>query len=581
MASLGDTTKQGKGHIVDRPGGIANEKEIEQYEKECTARQLEGQRQKQSKLNDLLLAVGYAIDLIPDAIKTHAGEMAAGLIEGLIEFAKDGAKILAASTAIGALIGAIVGAGAGAVPGAEIGFEVGLKILEVYGVAMLIQTILQMAGGFISNLEQFLTLVFQANGDKEQLKKAANYLAEAVGIFVSVLLMALLAYLLKKGTERILQTKFAKTVGESRLSKWFKERANSETSKKLMQQEQPKSVEPSAPKEEPQTKKVDQPSEHVKIEEPSLDGTRKVQVTEDGGCKVCASPCDKIRNKYAEEVSQNPKIAEKINEIEKSSSTLAEKQQQYKKLDQQLADIRLNNFSNGPKLKLEGWIGKRIKVGDALPEGYNWNDGKVFRKPGKVDANYAPLEISEKSKLKLMELPERASNPSTMKRNFKNSLADDIKNKNPKWDQEKIRAEVEKQLEAQQIHHILPDEVIRKHLLGKAAREAGYDLDGGKNLKGLAKNKKLIDTAEPGHWSNHPEYTQLVEAEMSKSQKRLEQQYKTTIDKVPKFELLKEMERLENLFREKIEKGNVPMKDGRLSEILPTTKSTQNEESHV
>ena len=580
MASLGDNTKQRKGVIVDLDAGTATKEDLERYEKECTERQLERQRQKQSKLDDLLEAVGLSIELIPGAVKRHAGEMAEGLLEGLIDFAKDAAKILAASTTIGALIGAIVGAGAGAIPGAEIGFEIGLEILEVYGLAMLIQTIIDMAAGFISNLGQFLDIVFHANGDKDQLKKAANNLAEAVGILVSALLMALLAYLLKEGTERISKTKFAKTVGESRLAKWFKERSNKETSKKFNQSEPAKKIENQPkPKEDSQTKKTDQPSEHVKIEEPSLDDTRKVQVTEEGKCGVCASPCEDIRKRYSEELAKNPKIGKRISDVEKSSSSLADKEAQYKAIDQELADIRLESFSNGTKLKSEGWIGKKVNVDGPLPEGYNWNNGKVHRKAGNVDANYAPLEVSEKGKLKVSE-SKRLSNPSTMKTNFKNALTAEVKAKNPKWGEDKVKSEVERQLQDKQIHHLLPDEVIKNHPLGKAAREGRYDLDKASNLKGLADSKNLKNI-EPGHWSSHPEYTKQVEVEMTKSQKNLEDKHKTSIDKVPKVDVLKEMERLERLFRDKIERGDVPMKDGRLTEITPKARTTQDEESYA
>jgi hypothetical protein len=84
-------------------------------------------------------------------------------------------------------------------------------------------------------------------------------------------------------------------------------------------------------------------SDTVEVEEPSLDGEREVQVTEDGGCKVCASPCDKIRNKYRTELDNNPEIEQRITEIENSTNSKSNKAKQYQEIEQQLADIRKAN----------------------------------------------------------------------------------------------------------------------------------------------------------------------------------------------------------------------------------------------
>jgi hypothetical protein len=167
---------------------------------------------------------------MPEAITRRAGEVSRGLLQGLLDFAKDAVKILAVSTAVGALIGALFG-GVGAVPGAEIGFEIGLLILEYYGLATLIEAVFNVASELVGQLGRFIKLAWDANGDKEQLDLAARALAEAIGILVSAVLVAVAAYLVKKGGEALGKTKFAKTVGETRLAEWFKERQQLKTTK--------------------------------------------------------------------------------------------------------------------------------------------------------------------------------------------------------------------------------------------------------------------------------------------------------------------------------------------------------------
>ena len=183
----------------------------------------------EQKIEDFKAACRMSVPYMPDAIARRAGEMGQAILEGLLDFAKDAVKILAISTAVGALLGAIFGGGVGAIPGAEIGFEIGLLILEYYGLASLIAAVLSVAGDLVGQLGQFITLVWDANGDKKQLDLAARALAEAIGILVSAVMVAVAAYLLKKGGEALGKTKFAKTVGETRLAQWLKERQQLKT----------------------------------------------------------------------------------------------------------------------------------------------------------------------------------------------------------------------------------------------------------------------------------------------------------------------------------------------------------------
>ena len=224
-------------------------------------------------------------------------------------------------------------------------------------------------------------------------------------------------------------------------------------------------------------------------------------------------------------------------------------------------------FSNMADLQTKGWLGKELKVGDPLPDGYAWNNGKIFRKPGKVDAGFAPLTLVGNI-LSIKESAGRISNPATMKRNFKAALAETLKAENPKWTDAKIKAEVAKIADKSAVHHIIPDNVVQDHPLGVAARDAGYNLDRGSNLKGLPKSKELTDLkgGDAGHWSSHPKYDQLVRGELDTIQAGLEKQF-GSLDKVPKQRLLDEMKKVEDKFRDKIDKNDVPKKDGRLTEL--------------
>jgi hypothetical protein len=187
----------------------------------------------EQKIDDFIAACRASGKYIPGAIASRCGEMAEGLLKGLIDFAMDAAKILAVSTAVGAMIGALFG-GVGAIPGAEIGFEVGLLILEAYGLYMLIEAILGVAGDLVSQLGRFISQVWNANGDPKKIEEAGKTLADALGILVSAIMVVVAAYLLKKGAKALGKTKFAQTVGETRLAKWLEKREKATTTKEVV-----------------------------------------------------------------------------------------------------------------------------------------------------------------------------------------------------------------------------------------------------------------------------------------------------------------------------------------------------------
>lgn len=177
----------------------------------------------QQKVADFAAAGAASGKYVPAAVARHAGATAEGLVDGLIAFAKDAAKILATSTAVGALVGALFG-GVGAVPGAEIGFEIGVLILQAYGLYELLAAILEGAGALLGHLAQFVSLAWNANGDKKQIEAAGMALAEALGTLASAILLALAAYVLHKSAKALSETRFGKLLGPERLFRWLEER---------------------------------------------------------------------------------------------------------------------------------------------------------------------------------------------------------------------------------------------------------------------------------------------------------------------------------------------------------------------
>ncbi len=222
-------------------------------------------------------------------------------------------------------------------------------------------------------------------------------------------------------------------------------------------------------------------------------------------------------------------------------------------------------FANESSLKDLGWLGKDIKPGDSLPDGYHWKNGKISRNPGKKEANFAPLEASE-GKLMIGDAGERISSSSAMRRNYEAALAEKLKKDNPTWTDPQVATEVANQIKKESIHHIIPDNVVQDHPLAKIARKkAAYDLDRGSNLLGMTrKDYTNVSAGEMGHWTSHPNYDAIVKGELNKAESLLINEFKS-LDDVPLDRLLKEMEKVETIMRDRLLRGDVPMKDGHLS----------------
>jgi hypothetical protein len=166
----------------------------------------------------------------------------------------------------------------------------------------------------------------------------------------------------------------------------------------------------------------------------------------------------------------------------------------------------------------------------------------------------------------------RLSDAGRMRANYEAAVTEKLKAANPAWTERQVSTAVKAEMERTQIHHIIPDQVIRNTELGRAARAAGYDLDRAENLMALP-NKRTFDPAKDavGHWSKHENYSKAVKLEMEKTAKDLKSKYHT-LENVPKEVLQREMKRIETKFRQKLEIGDVPRSPtGRLSALPMAT----------
>jgi hypothetical protein len=129
---------------------------------------------------------------------------------------------------------------------------------------------------------------------------------------------------------------------------------------------------------------------------------------------------------------------------------------------------------------------------------------------------------------------------------------------------------VQRELGRVQIHHLVPDELVRTTELGQAARKAGYNLDRSENLIGLAKSAEAkLTPDEIGHWTNHPEYTTAVKERLDNAVKELKADY-GALEQAPKEAILQKMKEVEDEFRKLIESKEVKTKDGRLATLPPS-----------
>lgn len=103
---------------------------------------------------------------------------------------------------------------------------------------------------------------------------------------------------------------------------------------------------------------------------PSEDGKRKVRINEEGKCEVCASPCDKIRERY--KAVMTPELEAKIKAIEGDGKlTDPQKAEKLKPVEQELSNL---NNKTGRDITSE------ILDGRVKPDGGKWRWANNWKK---------------------------------------------------------------------------------------------------------------------------------------------------------------------------------------------------------
>lgn len=208
---------------------------------------------------------------------------------------------------------------------------------------------------------------------------------------------------------------------------------------------------------------------------------------------------------------------------------------------------------NWPKIR--GVLGKKFDK-RLLPQGYYVRTvgGKpvISRAKGMTDDDlYAPLTVDAKGNFALKTTSARLSDPTRMRNNYTRTYGP-LK-------------------PGHQIHHLVPDNLMRDHPLGQAAVRAGVDLDRARNLMGLPGKTAYQAGGDAGHWSSHPLFDGMVSVRMTELTKDLERKY-GSLDLVPKNVMQRTMDSLADELRLLIKNGKAPTtKDGRLA-ALPGTK---------
>jgi hypothetical protein len=151
-----------------------------------------------------------ALRLAPGAVYQETGYQLGQVIEALLPGLLQMLAVLGISVVAGAAVGAAIGlflggvsAAPGAVVGAELGLEIGTAVLAWMGLGFLAVAIGQGMGELTGVLMHAIRRAWHAaerHHPQFETDRAAEGLAQAVGILFRLILQGLLAYVLKKGT---------------------------------------------------------------------------------------------------------------------------------------------------------------------------------------------------------------------------------------------------------------------------------------------------------------------------------------------------------------------------------------------
>jgi ribosomal protein S15P/S13E len=129
----------------------------------------------------------------------------------------------------------------------------------------------------------------------------------------------------------------------------------------------------------------------------SVDGQRHLEITKDGVCEICASPCEDIRTKYSTELTENPDLAAKLDDASRLTDVKAQ-EAAYKDVEQKLADAKAAKGSGqGPAASgpatLDPSMAANARPAEQLTakrlaDGYPEFNGRTFKAPPPPDPGY-------------------------------------------------------------------------------------------------------------------------------------------------------------------------------------------------
>jgi hypothetical protein len=166
----------------------------------------------------------------PQSVIDETGKRIEDIMEGLLPGLLMVGCVVGISTLLGAAIGGVVGFlafGAGAAPGAaigaEVGFDVGMALVTWVGLGFLVVYIAESLGEVSSLMVEGVGLAWNARGKPPVVRAAgvhagAKKMGKAIGVFVRVLLEAIVLYLLEKGAPYV-AARLSELVGKLKASK--------------------------------------------------------------------------------------------------------------------------------------------------------------------------------------------------------------------------------------------------------------------------------------------------------------------------------------------------------------------------
>lgn len=190
----------------------------------------EGLDSAEQKWDDFNQAIALSEEFLAAAITQHGARAIQDALISLAIMMVAAVAFLSITTAIGAAVGALAG-GVGAAPGAAAGFKVGLLLLEWLGIAMIVQDVIDIAtliGGVAGAFGGFLAIVWNADGNQQELRRAAEQFAEAIGMLVAAVLEALVMLAIDQGVVRAVRalgsTRFGRSLDPDNLDSWLNNR---------------------------------------------------------------------------------------------------------------------------------------------------------------------------------------------------------------------------------------------------------------------------------------------------------------------------------------------------------------------